>query len=140
MTVFSQVTCIPEETKKEIVKTLLDYPLVLEELGLTKAKVAELNKVIETLTIQHDLKDYIIKNQQSEVDNLVKQKKLYQEEIDRRKSGGFVYGMLNLNGWTAYGVGFDYVFKMKLIAGANVQYDSFYNNTNINVKLGVKVF
>lgn len=140
LTAYSQVTCIPDSTKREIAKTLLDYPLVLEELRLSKEVIAKKNEAISNLNEQHDLKDYVIKTYRDEITNLLDQKRLYQNELEKRKSGGFVYGMLNLNGWTSYGGGFDYVFKMKLIAGANVQYDTFYQNTNINLKVGFKVF
>lgn len=141
-TAFSQVTCIPLETKKEIVKTLLDYPLVLEELGLTKELIKQKDSVIANLNLQLDYRDYVIKNQDNEIDNLLEQKKLYKEEIDRRKSGGFLYGQVNLNGFNAYGVGFDYIWKMRVIAGANILYDTFASpdNLNINVKLGFKLF
>lgn len=139
---FSQVTCIQDSTKREIVKTLLDYPLVLEELGLTKELVRQKDSVIANLNLQLDYRDYVIQNQGNEIENLLEQKKLYQEEIDRRKSGGFLYGQVNLNGFNAYGVGFDYVWKMSVIAGVNLLYDTFASpdNLNINAKLGFKLF
>lgn len=118
------------------------YPLVLEENELLSKKVAEFVKMVENLNLQLDYRDYVIENQSNEIDNLLEQKSLYQEQLDKNKSGGFIYGQVNLNGFNSYAVGFDYVFKMKLIAGANVEYNTFTvpNYFNVNMKLGIKVF
>lgn len=138
-TAYSQITCIPDSTKREIVKTLTDYPLVLQELDIANKTIEELEKQVELLYRIIGLKDGIIISQKKQIGVVEKQRDLYMDESERRKSAGFIYGQLNLNGWTTYGAGFDYVIKMKAIIGFNIQYDSLYDNVNLNVKLGFKI-
>lgn len=136
---FSQVTGISEETKRDIVTTLLDYPIVIQENNILKEKIKELELIIDFKNKQLDNKDKIIDNYKLEVKNLESQISILENETIKKKSGLFLYAQTNLNGFTNYGAGIDYQFKNTLIIGANTMYYSMYKEANINVKLGFKL-
>lgn len=139
LTAYSQITGLPKETKKEIVNTLLDYPLVLQENKVLSQKVKELEEIIEFYKTTENYQKNLIDNKNSEVLNLENQIREYNKELTRKTSHTFIYGQLNLNGWTTYGVGVDYVFKETIIIGPSVIYDSFYKQLNTNLKIGFKI-
>lgn len=128
-------------TKDEVVTTLIDYPLVKTELSLTLEQNKMLEWTIGLLEKRAGLKDNVISNHKKEIENLNKEIDLFEQEVKKRSTGGFIYGQVNMNGFNSYGAGFDYVWG-KVIGGVNINYDTFAtpNNVNINVKLGVKIF
>ena len=128
-------------TKDEVVATLIDYPLVKTQLSLTLEQNKMLEWTIGLLEKRAGLKDNVIANHKKEISNLNKEIDLFEQEVKKRSTGGFIYGQVNMNGFNSYGAGFDYVWG-KIIAGANINYDTFASpdNLNINVKLGVKIF
>ena len=139
LTAYSQIIGLQKETKKEIVNTLLDYPLVLQENKVLLQKVKELEEIIKLYKITENYQNNLIDNKNFEISNLENQIREYNEELIRKTSHTFIYGQLNLNGWTTYGIGVDYVFKETIIIGPSLVYDSFYNQLNTNLKIGFKI-
>lgn len=139
-TAYSQITGLQKETKQEIVATLLDYPILLEENKLLKQIQKETEQFIEKLENKEKNLKRIIETQELEIQNLEEQKQTYKGEIEKLSSYGFVYGQVNLNGWDYYSIGIDYIIREKVIIGGSVSYDNFYKNVNTNIKMGFKAF
>ncbi len=57
----------------------------------------------------------------------------------KSKSGLFLYGQINLNGFDNYGLGLDYTIKNKLIIGTSINYDNFNGHFGLNAKIGFKI-
>jgi len=68
----------------------------------------------------------------------------YKEKIKtikefKNNSGLFIYGQTNTR-LDTYGVGLDYVIKNKIIIGAGVNYNTQFESTSVNFKVGIRVF
>lgn len=131
---------INNKPKKEVVKTILGYPLLVQELVFADSLIVNLKANIKTLETKSVFQDNIIKNQEKEIINLLEQKNLYQKELNNKNNYGFMYIETNINGFDNYSIGLDYIYKEILIIGGNFNYDNLHKNINLKIKAGFKIF
>ena len=96
-TAYSQPTGIPLETKKEIVKTLESYPIVLQELNIANALIENQKSVINNLELQIEQHKALESNLTNQVVNLKEQGGLHEKELKRlrrKNNKTLILGML----------------------------------------------
>lgn len=141
LTAYSQITGISTEQKKEIVKTLLDYPLVIEQLKVETEKNATLTSILTDEREKISIYQAIIQNKQGEINNHRKKERLYEQRIRRANSGLFVFASnpINSNAFSPE-LGLNYIFRNKLLLGLSAQYNNLNNSTDIKLGIGIKIF
>ncbi len=141
LTAFSQITGIQTETKKEIIKTLLDYPLVLEELKLEQNKTMTLESILNNEREKISIHEAVLQNKELEISNLNEQKKAYENQLRKSLSGFYIYGSTPINS-SAFSpeVGVLFQFKNKLFVNTGVQYNNITSQTDWKIGVGVKIF
>jgi len=130
-----------EEDKRKLVTKIEEYPLLKQQTEFLKQENKSLEETIDLIKEQSSTKDSLLFKKNAEIKNLSSQVNLCEKQLDKKNSSLFLYGQVNLNGWTQYGVGVDYTIKDKVIIGTSATYDSFYEpvNVNVNIKLGFKI-
>ena len=88
-TVSSQITGISKEIKKEVVSTLVAYPLVLNELKLTNEALGVCNEIRAIQESEITIRDSQINNLNSQIDILDKQNELFRQQLKKSKGGTF---------------------------------------------------
>lgn len=134
-TAYSQITGISKETKQEIVSTLIAYPIVLDELGISKQLTLSQSELIGYLKKQITVTEEILENKDQEIANLNEQKTLLQ----KKKSSLYGFGQVNLNGFNTYGAGVDYIVRDKVILGTSINFSTIQSQVGINAKIGFKI-
>jgi hypothetical protein len=134
-----QITGISKEQKIEIVTTLKVYPLVLKDLDYYYELSNSLQKTIDLLKAQITEQNIFSDNLQLQVDLLSEQKKLYEEELRRKKSHLYLFANMPLNSINPEAL-LLYSFKEKLLLGAGLQYNNITKSADIKVGLGIKIF
>ena len=137
---YSQITSIPTDAKKEIIKTLLDYPLVIQELNIEKQKNTVLKSVVNDERHKESIYKALISNKDLEILNLEQQKKEYEKQIKRSNSGLFLYANTPLNNFTSPEVGLMFQFKNKFGVMGGVQVNTITNTTDWKVGALIKIF
>lgn len=66
-TAYSQTINIPKETKKEIVKTLVAYPVALKRINILDELLVKANERIVLLEKKVEVKDEVIKKKNEEI-------------------------------------------------------------------------
>lgn len=136
MTVYCQISGLSVDQKREIATALVLHPILMEENANLAIYIDELKKNVSLRQSKIDIQQEIIKQKDLLIANLEEQKRL----ASKPKSGLFVYGETNINGFDNYGLGLDYQLKNKIIIGASMVYNDVYNYGSINIKFGVKIF
>jgi hypothetical protein len=125
--------------KKLAVKSILDYPLVLNELDITNKLVITYKKEVFHLEQRDSLRVGIIKDKDAQILNVENQRDLYEKET--KKSTAFLYLEIPLQkNPIKYEAGIDYVIKNKLLIGISAEYNTLVEKGSINGKLGMKIF
>lgn len=138
---YSQITGIQTETKKEIVKTLLDYPLVLEELKVEKNKTKTLESIVIDEREKISIYESIIKNKDLEINNYKEQKKEYEKQLKKNQSGFYIYGSAPINADAlSPEIGVLFQLRNKMFISTSAQYNNLNNNVDLKVGIGVKLF
>lgn len=138
---YSQITGIQTKTKKEIVKTLLDYPLVLDELKVERQKNVTLNSIIEDQSSQIDIYKEIKDNYELKIENLEEQKQEFEKQLKRSRSGLFLFGAAPVTSQAfSPEIGLLLQFQNKLILSASTQYNNITNNVDAKVGIGIKLW
>ena len=57
----------------------------------------------------------------------------------KNNSGLFLYGQTNTK-FDEYGVGLDYVIRNSIIIGGSINHNTQFQNTRINIKVGIRIF
>ena len=129
----SQITGIPLDNKKEILKTLLHYPLILDKVVIEKQK----NNVLKDMLLDERKKksifESIIKNKDLEINNLENQKNQYDIQLKKNNSGLFMYGSIPMNNLASPEVGLMYQFKNKVGIMTGVQYNNITNQPDFKI-------
>jgi len=136
---YSQITGISKEQKIEIVSTLQVYPLVLKDLDHYYELSISLQKTIDLLKGKIKEKNIFSDNLQLEIDLLLEQKKLYQKELNRKKSHLYLFVNTPLN-FGQPEVLLIYSLKERLLIGTGFQYNDFTKSADIKIGLGIKIF
>ena len=92
----SETINIPLETKIEVVKTLVSYPLLIKEIDLTNNLLESSQKINVLLQSQLDTKDEIIKNNLLSIKALEEEKKLFKTQLKKQKLKSVKIGVLGL--------------------------------------------
>lgn len=90
----SETINIPLETKIEVVKTLVAYPLILDKIKLSNELLISSNRLNSILENQIITKDNIILNLKNKLDNLEKEKKLFKIQLRKQKMKSVKIGVL----------------------------------------------
>ena len=137
----SQITGIQTETKREIVKTLLDYPLVLEELKIEQNKNLTLESIIDDEREKISIYESVLENKELEIENYKAQKKEYEKQLKRSESGFYLYGKAPISSQNfSPEIGIQMNIRNKMFISSGVQYDNINNNVNVLVGIGIKIF
>lgn len=103
---YSQITCIPETTKREIVITLESYPIVLNELNAANNIIDSQNALIVDLKQQIENYIKLTSIKDAQLTNFNEQKQAYEKQLKRSKrrntrnlilGGGALLGVLILS-------------------------------------------
>lgn len=86
------------ETKVEVVKTLVAYPLVLDKLSLTENLLQSSNELNSLCNDKSALKDEKINNLGLQIYNLEKEKQLFKIKLQRQKVKSVKIGAVGLLG------------------------------------------
>lgn len=76
---------IPQETKIEVVKTLVAYPLILDKIEISNALLKSSNRINVILQQQLDIKQQEIEKLNISLVNLEKEKKLFKTQLRKQK-------------------------------------------------------
>lgn len=77
---------VPLETKKEVVLTLLEYPLVVKELNIKDQLLGKCNEIRTIQELEIDSRDKQINNLNLQIDNLERQKKLFKKQLKHKSN------------------------------------------------------
>ena len=139
LTAYSQITGISKEQKIEIASTLKVYSLVLDDLDYYYELSISFQKTIDYLKSQIKEQNIFSDNLQYQVDVLEEQKKLYEDELKRKKSHLYVFVTTPLNFGQPELMAV-YTFKEKLMTGIGIQYNEFTKSADLKIGLGIKIF
>jgi hypothetical protein len=119
----------------------LDYPLVLEELKIEQNKIKTLESIIVDEREKLSIYKSILNNKELQIKNFEEQKKEYEKQLNKSKSGFYLYGKapLSAQDFTPE-VGIQLNIKNKMFVSGGIQYNNLNNNVNVLIGIGVKLF
>ena len=91
-----EIINIPKETKTEIVKTLVAYPLVLDKLYLKDNLLESSNKINLLYENQLTVKDAQLLNLSAQIKALESEKKLFKTQLRKQKGKSLKIGGVGL--------------------------------------------
>lgn len=138
---FNQLdSIINSHTKESVVKTLFDYPLVLDELSVTNKLVFDYKNQVSLLNEKDKLKDDIIKDKDNQIKIVESQRDLYKKE-SKPKSGLFIYADMPINtNLSNIEAGLLYQYKNTFLIKAGIQNNNLTSSADIIVGVGVRIF
>lgn len=130
---------IKSKPKKYVVKTILDYPLLTQELKFADGLIVNLKASVKTLETKSLFKDNIIFQKDAIINNITEQRDIYKQAI-QPKSGLFLYASVAISNFNSPEIGVLYQFRNALILGFGKQFNNFTKAPEITATIGIKIF
>lgn len=129
---------IKSKPKKYVVKTILDYPLLVKELTFADSLIVNLKASVKTLETKSMFQDDIISQKDVIITNITKQRDIY-KQASQPKSGLFLYAKVPISNFNSPELGVLYQFKNKMFLGFGAQYNSFTKAPELTATIGIKI-
>lgn len=130
---------IKSKPKRYVVKTILDYPLLIQELTFADSLIVNLKASVKTLETKSMFQDDIIDKKDLIIANITQQRDLY-KQARQPKSGLFLYVSVPISNFNSPEIGALYQFKNTIILGAGIQYNNFTKAPEVTATIGIKIF
>lgn len=129
---------IKSKPKRYVVKTILDYPLLVQELTFADSLIANLKANVKTLDLKTGFQDNIISQKDMIISNITKQRDIY-KQASQPKSGLFLYASVPISNFNSPEIGALYQFKNTVILGFGAQYNNFTKAPELKATIGIKI-
>ena len=119
----------------------MDYPLVLEQLSVELNKNITLESILKDEREKLSIYESIMQNKELEINNYKEQKKEYEKQLKRSKSGFYLYGSSPINSQAfSPEIGVLFQVRNKMFVSGSIQYNNLNNNVDAKIGIGIKLF